>query len=230
MSKNNAPPYSTQYSRRKTLAIHLIPDYPEVRMEVRAPLRCPRKTIEEFVQSKQTWIEKHMQRLRQDLSQSSNPSQSMDSLPFQGKEFPVREGRKCLFDGESFYLPSTLFDSNADVSPLISLYQRLALPTVKERVDFFAPLIGVHPKSVKISRACRRWGSCSGKNALNFSWMLATVSPCLVDYVVVHELCHIREHNHSAAFWQLVAQYLPAYDALRKELRTAEQRLKSISR
>ena len=94
-----------------------------------------------------------------------------------------------------------------------------AAAVIPERVAFYAKLMGVTPAAVKINGAKTRWGSCSGKNSLNFSWRLMLCEPDAVDYVVVHELAHIREHNHSPRFWAVVAEVLPDYKARRKMLR-----------
>ena len=82
---------------------------------------------------------------------------------------------------------------------------------IPQRVALYAPLVGVTPAGVKITSAQKRFGSCSGKNRLCFSWRLMQYPPAAIDYVVVHELCHIHHHNHSAAFWAAVAAVMPDY-------------------
>lgn len=81
------------------------------------------------------------------------------------------------------------------------------------------------PSAVKVGSANTRWGSCSGKNSLNFTWKLILASEAAVDYVVVHELCHILQHNHSARFWQEVGRVLPDYKEREKLLRQLQKRL-----
>ena len=77
------------------------------------------------------------------------------------------------------------------------------------RVAFYAAQMGLRPTALRITSAKTRFGSCSGKNALSFSWRLMQYPMEAVDYVVVHELAHIREHNHSSAFYAIVERYLP---------------------
>lgn len=89
--------------------------------------------------------------------------------------------------------------------------RRQAAQVIPERVAHYAPLVGVTPAGVKITSARTRFGSCSGKNSLCFSWRLMQYPPEAVDYVVVHELCHIRHHDHSQRFWQAVAAVMPDY-------------------
>lgn len=90
---------------------------------------------------------------------------------------------------------------------------------VHARLAHFAPLLGVAYKKVFIKNSRTRWGSCSKLGNLNFNYRLAFLSPELADYVVVHELCHLRHFNHSKAFWEEVGKVLPEWPALRRELR-----------
>ncbi len=95
----------------------------------------------------------------------------------------------------------------------------LAAEVIPARVAYFSAVMGLVPTGVKITSAQKRFGSCSGKNSLCFSWRLMQYPPAAVDYVVVHELAHIRHHNHSAAFYALVAQVLPDHRARERLLR-----------
>ena len=76
---------------------------------------------------------------------------------------------------------------------------------------YWSEATGLVPTGIKITAAKKRYGSCSGKNSLCFSWRLMLYPPEAIDYVVVHELAHIRHHNHSPAFWAFVEQTLPDY-------------------
>ena len=89
--------------------------------------------------------------------------------------------------------------------------RRQAKELLPQRVAHFAPLMGVSPTGIKITGAQKRLGSCSGKNSLCFSWRLMLYPPEAVDYVVVHELAHIRHHNHSRDFWAFVERTMPDY-------------------
>ncbi|MDY5941994.1 MAG: M48 family metallopeptidase [Oscillospiraceae bacterium] len=87
------------------------------------------------------------------------------------------------------------------------------------RVAYWSDVMGLTPAGVKITSARTRFGSCSGKNSLCFSWRLMQYPPSAIDYVVVHELAHIRHHDHSAAFYALVERYLPDWRARMKLLK-----------
>ncbi|MCR5640061.1 MAG: M48 family metallopeptidase [Lachnospiraceae bacterium] len=100
-----------------------------------------------------------------------------------------------------------------------ALYQK-AKEVIPTRVAYFAPLIGVDYGRITIRNQKTRWGSCSTLGNLNFNVALMLVPPELLDYVVVHELCHRLEMNHSPRFWAEVERILPDYKARRKALRS----------
>ncbi len=92
-------------------------------------------------------------------------------------------------------------------------------PILKTRLESFAPLVGVSYGRVTIRSQHTRWGSCSAKGNLNFNCLLSLVPPEVLDYIVVHELCHRKELNHSPRFWAEVAKVLPDYKAREKWLK-----------
>lgn len=100
----------------------------------------------------------------------------------------------------------------------ISFLRKRAREIIPKKVEYYSEIIGVKANGVKITSAKTRFGSCSGKNSLNFSLYLADYPDEAIDYVVVHELCHIIEHNHSKRFWKTVEKYLPDYRERKKLL------------
>lgn len=88
------------------------------------------------------------------------------------------------------------------------------------KVAYFANLIGVSYGKVTIRRARTLWGSCTAKGNLNFNCLLAIVPDSVADYVIIHELCHRKQMNHSQKFWAIVSQYCPEYKTRRKWLKT----------
>lgn len=81
-----------------------------------------------------------------------------------------------------------------------------------QRVSYFARLMGVSYRNITIREQKTRWGSCSSEKNLNFNWKLILAPPEVLDYVVVHELCHLKEMNHSKAFWDEVGKVMPEYE------------------
>lgn len=94
-----------------------------------------------------------------------------------------------------------------------------ALQVIPERVRYYAPLVGVTYGRITIRNQRTRWGSCSAKGNLNFNCLLMLMPPEILDYVVVHELAHRREMNHSPAFWAIVESVLPDYRTRRQWLK-----------
>lgn len=88
-----------------------------------------------------------------------------------------------------------------------------------QRTWELAEQIGLTPAGVKVTGAKTRWGSCSGKNRICLSWRLMERPREVIDYVIIHELCHTEHHDHSKGFWALVESFLPNYRALRRELK-----------
>jgi predicted metal-dependent hydrolase len=98
-------------------------------------------------------------------------------------------------------------------------YQQEALQLFEQRVAHYAPLLNVVPHAVKLSGAKTQWGSCTAQGSVRLNVQLIKLPPRLIDYVVVHELAHLREMNHSAAFWRVVESVCPNYASLRNELK-----------
>lgn len=99
------------------------------------------------------------------------------------------------------------------------LHKRRALEVLTERVEHFSRIYGLAPTKIKIGRATTRWGSCSKSGVLTFTYRAIFLEPNLLDYLVVHELCHLKEFNHSLRFWKLVGVSIADYKVLRKVLR-----------
>ncbi|MCK5569045.1 MAG: M48 family metallopeptidase, partial [Spirochaetes bacterium] len=98
-------------------------------------------------------------------------------------------------------------------------YKEQAYKKIRERLDRYSVVSDIQFKKFTISNAQKRWGSCSSRGNLHFSWRLIMAALRVVDYVVVHELVHIREQNHSAKFWKKVELLLPDYRSNRQWLK-----------
>lgn len=101
----------------------------------------------------------------------------------------------------------------------VPLLKKRALSLAHERCEYFAGLYGFTYRKISVRAQKTRWGSCSRNGNLSFNYRIAALPPRIADYIVVHELCHLGEMNHSKRFWALVAKTVPEYAAIRKELR-----------
>jgi predicted metal-dependent hydrolase len=104
-------------------------------------------------------------------------------------------------------------------------HKNQALFLVQTRLKYFSDIYGIKFNRISIKNQKTRWGSCSKKGNLNFNYKLVLLPEKLADYIIVHELCHLREFNHSKAFWQLVAKTVPDYLELRQALKSNKNQL-----
>ena len=103
--------------------------------------------------------------------------------------------------------------------PDVEALKAKAREIIPPKVEYYSKLMGVKPKSVKITSAHSRFGSCSGQNGICFSYILMRYPEEAIDYVVVHELAHIKHHNHGRSFYALIGKYMPDYKEREKLLR-----------
>lgn len=164
-------------SNRKTLAIQINPD---LSVTVRAPMYAPQSDIERILIEKESWIQKHIEKIRE------------------------QEAKKKEIQGESV---ESEYLTNEEIKKLADK----ALQHIPKRVSYYAKQIGVTYGKITIRNQKTRWGSCSGKGNLNFNCLLMLTPPEVIDYVIVHELCHRKEMNHSGAFRAEVEKVIPDY-------------------
>ncbi|WMJ23907.1 SprT family zinc-dependent metalloprotease [Paludicola sp. MB14-C6] len=216
--------YQLVRSKRKTLAIHVLND---ATIEVRAPLHLSKKEIESFLMQKQDWIFKKQEYMRN--LQPQKPIDKLDEtdmLWLQGREYPIQFGNQVQFKDDCFIIPD--MDLNILMPYLVMLYKQLLIPLLQDKVAYYSKIMKVQPTTVKVNSAMKRWGSCSSINGLNFSFMLAMVQETELDYVVVHELAHIKQHNHSSAFWKEVEQVIPDYKQRQLALKEMQHKINTI--
>ena len=216
--------YKLIRSKRSTIAIHITKD---LTLEVRAPLKTPKAEIDRFVMSKWDWISRHLAVMEQHVSNKAEFAlRYNDIVPLQGGEYPITaiEGNRAGFDGECFFLPPGLPPDEIK-REIVQVYRLVAKSLLTNKVIDYSKRMNVVPTAVKINGAKTRWGSCSSINSINFSWRLVMADVDVIDYVVVHELAHILEHNHSERFWRVVALVLPDYERRQKKLKELQKRL-----
>ena len=211
-------------SKRRTVGINIKEDATVV---VRAPLKVPKSEIDRIVESKKAWIKAHLTILEQRIERRAAFTLNYgDSVLLQGREYSITansEGR-AGFDGENFYLPPYL-PSKEIKSRVMQAYRITANKLLTPKAIEYAKLMKVTPANLRINNAKTRWGSCSGKNSINFSWRIIMADDDVIDYIVVHELAHIKEHNHSERFWATVESVLPDYRECKEKLKTLQKRL-----
>lgn len=108
-------------------------------------------------------------------------------------------------------LQSTPVSSSYENPSLVRRYRKAATEYIPKRVDYYLTLTGGHYERITIREQKTRWGSCSSNGTLSFNWRLMLAPPRVLDYVIVHELCHLTHMNHSKAFWDAVEKVMPDY-------------------
>jgi len=212
--------YTIRYSRRKSIAITIDIDGNIV---VKAPQGHPRAFIDGYVSTKRDWIEKTL--AKTEKLRAERDAFTLDVALLLGEEYPVRAvgGKRVYFTGKRFEVPQG--DRAAMMQSLREWYRGEAKELLPRRVAVFAQPMGLSPRAVRITNARTRWGSCSTVGNLNFSWKLMMAPGYAVDYVVIHELAHLREPNHSQRFWRIVGRVMPDYARAQACLKELQQRL-----
>jgi len=215
--------YIIKRSRRKSVSIYVTK---EAKIEVHAPLKLSKTYIDNLVSEKEEWLLTHLSKMKQELQKRDTfRLENHNMVLILGSEYPICDTSEntAVFDGASVSLP--LGDFAWRKEAMIKLYKRLAHDILPQIVEKHASIMNVSPKSMRITSAKTRWGSCSGDNRLNFSWYLMMTPMSVIDYVVVHELSHMLEHNHSAAFWGIVSRFCPDFQKEKQSLKVLSQRL-----
>jgi len=218
--------YTLIKSKRKTITIKIKED---ATLEVRAPLNIPEEEIDEYVKSKEKWIAKHIGKVETHYKLKKEFKIKFgDFVQLRGKKVAIHsiEGNTGRYDKEKniFFIPK-IANSDAIKYMLIKFYKIIAKKHITGRVAHFAHKMKVNPTAIRITSAKTRWGSCSGKNSVNFSWKLIMANDETIDYVVVHELAHITEHNHSSKFWKIVEGIIPDYKEKKEKLKVLGEKL-----
>lgn len=212
--------------RKKTIAICI----KQGRVQILSPKHCPITIIENFIQKKLHWIEHTL------ATQSK-------MYPLQNKLYMERTPVDYL--GNTYYLKIVLLEKKEEQLPRVIIqkntiiieyientqdfddapqqvkyileqwYIRQAEKILTERTEHFSKILEVCPHAILVKSYNAQWGSCSSKGKISYNWKIMIAPLYIVDYLVVHELCHLIEHNHSRAFWKLVQNVLPNYLALR---------------
>ena len=193
-------------SNRKTLA--LVIDS-EAKLIIRAPLHISDRKIDEFIARKKRWIfEKQQQVSAFGEKHTQVTVATGDSILYLGNTYTIMHEpvTEISIIGTTMSIPK-----GYGMNEVICWLRNEANTVIQERVERYANIMGVSFLSIKMSEAKARWGSCSTKNNLNFSWRLIMCPIAVIDYVVVHELSHIEYKNHSTAFWARVKTVLPYY-------------------
>ncbi len=206
-------------SKRKTYSIEISKN---AQLIVRVPLKADDIYINNLLKDKAEWIEKHLVKMRAKVETVNDRKYiSGDKILFLGIEREIENN----FNGKfSLKLNENKFEvssNSIDISKILfeRWFKKIAKDTILSRAIHYSEITNLKFTNFHITSSHTRWGSCSAKNSINFTWRLIMAPLAVIDYVVIHELAHIKQKNHSAKFWHLVAQYDPNYKSSVKWLK-----------
>lgn len=186
--------------------------------------KVSQRRIEQLLLKKASWINNSRQKLqikkgkKVDFSQESElyflgESHSLKLLVYEKKR------TRLTFDGDSFTLSYSVYDENIFQKHIDRFYKEEAMTYIPKIVKEWSGTMKLTHNKLSFRKTKRQWGSCSSKNDLSFNTMMMKLPLDVIQYIVVHELAHIKHKNHRKSFWQLVETYLPKYKTQVNELK-----------
>jgi len=207
-------------SKRRSISLSIDKD---ASLEIRAPLKASLKSIKDFIKENRTWIEKKMSERKIFIKKYSHlalPSKVVggEKILYEGKVYGMK-----ISDCMEIIISDIIFFPRKFI-PLTKQYLTIwlkhkAFKKISERANHFASIARLQFKSITITSAKGIWGSCNAKGALNVNWRLIMAPPEILDYIIVHELIHLVEKNHSKTYWDKVKNVLPDYKEHEKWLK-----------
>jgi predicted metal-dependent hydrolase len=196
----------------------------EGRVVIRAPLRTPSGEIDRFYVSRQAWIERKIngREMREESAIKPRDFIAGEEFFYLGEAYPLELSdsigiRKALMLSHGkFVLAREKAPQAKEV--FVKWYRERAREVIEERVRFCSRF-GRAPAGITITGSWQRYGSCSPINSLSFSWRLLMAPYPVIDYIIIHELAHIREKNHSIKFWTYLESLMPGYKTQKVWLR-----------
>ena len=211
-------------SIRRTAGLHIV----GTDLQVRIPEHLEDQRVAEILKQKRPWIRSKVAELQRVPPHRTKELVSGETFPYLGRNYrlKVQEGNQvgvCLSGG---YLRATIRPTEHNESQELRIQQYLqnwyrsrALERLQDKTHRYAQQIGVSPAGISVRNFKSRWGSCDKKGDVVFNWNIIKAPHSIVDYVVIHELCHLIHPNHSKVFWELVGRHDASYPEHRQWLR-----------
>lgn len=209
-------------TKRRSIALQISP---QGNLIVRAPNHISYEKIQKVVQEKEGWIVLHQKRILE------NRKVNLDILNYEqvlycGSTYPVvfsDKIKEIRFFDNYCWLPAKWKENQAkQIHNIVRFLKTQAQSILIERLTYFANLMQLKPSSAVLNNSRRVWGSCDKTGGIKLNWRIVMLPPDLIDYVVVHELSHILQFNHSDLFWKIVESVLPNYKERRQILKKGD--------
>ena len=198
-------------------------------IKVTVPASLSESRIRDLVTKRTPWINRKLQEQSERPVTVPREFVSGETVAYLGKNYrlKVRRGESSSIKMRAGYIevvvPENDADARSSIRALITKwYKSHAATRLKDKTQRYSQIIGVSPNSISIKDYKSMWGSCSTKGDVSFNWRIILAPHSVVDYVVVHELCHMIEHNHSPKFWKEVERYIPEWRLQRDWLKNNE--------
>ncbi|MDV3425753.1 MAG: M48 family metallopeptidase [Bacillota bacterium] len=216
---NNKPiSLGIKYSRRRTVYLSIIS---QDSIEIRSPFGISNKKLLDFIMRNQTWITNELSKAG--VNTKVRLYKDGEAFSYQGQVYTLKVHtgfNNFVFIDKSDNTINIKCKHSEDAKViLLNWYKAQAGCFIKERVNYYQNVIGVRSDKISIKNQKTLWGSCSSKKNLNFNMRLIMMPDYVIDYVVVHELCHLIHFNHSKEFWKKVEEIIPDYIEIRKYLK-----------
>lgn len=194
---------------------------------VRAPFKLTEKRIEEIVEAKRYWIYKNLAEWRiLNATRVLREYRNGEGFLYLGRSYRLlladNQNEALQIRGGRFCLRRDLVDDggvSAAKAAFRDYYVSRGRERITQRVEYFAPKVGAVPGKIRVRELGLRWASCTRSGNITFHWKCMMAPATIIDYIVVHELCHFRHLNHTAAFWNEVDKVLPKYRERKEWLR-----------
>lgn len=173
--------------------------------------------VRQLLEEKRSWIKAKLALHQQQKAIPKRELLSGEAFPYLGRNYRLKiqsgtlQPVKLLHGRLHVVVPDELRQEHFFREMLTYWYRTQAAIRFQEKVKRYAPVVGVKPEGVSVKTFKSRWGSCTTKGELQFHWKVIMAPHRIVDYVVVHELCHLLHHDHSPAFWKSVERIVPDY-------------------
>ena len=205
-------------SKRKTISLQITD---KATLIIKAPYEVSEQTIKDIIAKHAKWINKKREEiLSRDPKFIKKEFVNGEGFLYLGKHYKLtivdKQAEPLVFKN-GFFLSKAYLPIAREV--FVNWYRERAYEKISERVEWYAKKRGFKYNKINITNAQKRWGSCSAKGNLNFSWRLIMAPLCVIDYVVVHELVHLEEMNHSKSFWNKVKMLMPNYEKYKNWLK-----------
>ncbi len=196
-------------SKRKTISLAVTHD---AELVIRAPIETPFEYLKNLVNRKRDWITAKLKEMQDSPKPKAKEFVNRESFLYLGKSYQLKIVDNAKFDIEiKDNLLLSLEKAPYAREVLIKWYKSEAAKKIKERCEWYSRRAGDMPFSIRITNAQKRWGSCGTNGTLNFSWRLIMAPLEIIDYVVVHELVHLEQRDHSRLFWNKVKTIMPDF-------------------